>query len=78
MTALRAELGLGPVQGVVAIDGKSLRRGYEKGRAYLPPLMVSVWDSQTRVAIAQTRAQAGTRLRRLWNCWEAWSSRAVR
>jgi len=59
MTALRTELGLGPAQGVVAIDGKSLRRGYEKGRAYLPPLMVSVWDSQTRVAIAQTRAQGG-------------------
>jgi predicted transposase YbfD/YdcC len=59
MTALRAELGLGPVQGVVPIDGKSLRRGYEKGRACLPPLMVSVWDSQTRVAIAQARAPGG-------------------
>jgi predicted transposase YbfD/YdcC len=59
MTALRAELGLGPAQGVVAIDGKSLRRGYEKGRSYLPPLMVSVWDSQTRVAIAQARAHGG-------------------
>jgi predicted transposase YbfD/YdcC len=59
MTALRAELGLGPAQGVVAIDGKSLRRGYEKGRACLPPLMISVWDSQTRVAIAQARAPGG-------------------
>lgn len=59
MTALRVELGLGPVQGVVAVDGKSLRRGYEKGRNYLPPLMVSVWDSQTRVAIAQARAPGG-------------------
>jgi predicted transposase YbfD/YdcC len=59
MTALRAELGLGPARGVVAIDGKSLRRGYEKGRNFLPPLMVSVWDSQTRLAIAQRRAQDG-------------------
>lgn len=59
MAALRAELGLGPVQGVVAIDGKSLRRGYEKGRAYLPPLMVSVWDTQTRVTLAQARAPGG-------------------
>ena len=41
LTALRAELGLGPAQGVVAIDGKSLRRGYEKGRSHMPPLMVS-------------------------------------
>ena len=61
-TALRAELGLGAVQGVVAIDGKSLRRGYEKGRNFLPPLMVSVWDSQTRVAIAQTRAPGGNEI----------------
>jgi len=59
MAALRKELGLPPPHGVVAIDGKSLRRGYEKGRAYLPPLMVSVWDSQTRVAIAQMRAPGG-------------------
>jgi predicted transposase YbfD/YdcC len=59
MTALRAGLGLGPVQGVVPVDGKSLRLGYENGRAYLPPLMVSVWDSQTRVAIAQARAPGG-------------------
>src|SRR6188768_2126770 len=45
--------------GVVAVDGKSLRRGYEKGRSHMPPLMVSVWDSQTRVAIAQARAPGG-------------------
>jgi predicted transposase YbfD/YdcC len=62
MTALRAELGLGPAQGVVAIDGKSLRRGYEKGRSHMPPLMVSVWDSQTRVAIAQARAPGGNEI----------------
>lgn len=59
MTALRAELGLKPAPGVVAVDGKSLRRGYEKGRAYLPPLMVSIWDTQTRVALAQARAPGG-------------------
>jgi predicted transposase YbfD/YdcC len=59
MTALRAELGLPPPRGVVAIDAKSLRRGYEKGRAHFPPLMVSVWDTQTRLAIAQARAPNG-------------------
>jgi len=62
MTALRQELGLGPPRGVVAIDGKSLRRGYEKGRAFLPPLMVSVWDAETRVAIAQARAPNGNEI----------------
>jgi predicted transposase YbfD/YdcC len=59
MTELRRALGLGAPHGVVAIDGKSLRRGYEKGCAFLPPLMVTVWDSETRLAIAQTRAEAG-------------------
>ena len=61
MTALRAELGLGPTQGVVAIDGKSLRRGYEKGRSHMPPLMVSVWDSQTRVAMRKHAPLVATR-----------------
>jgi predicted transposase YbfD/YdcC len=55
--ALRAALGLPPAQGVVAIDGKRLRRGYEKGRSCIPPLMVSVWDAETRLSLA-TRAGA--------------------
>ncbi|MDG4856543.1 ISAs1 family transposase, partial [Mesorhizobium sp. WSM4982] len=58
MAALRRELGLGAPRGVVAVDGKALRRGYEKGRAFMPPLMVSAWDAETRLAIAATRAPA--------------------
>lgn len=52
MAALRRELGLAPPRGVVAVDAKALRRGYEQGRAHMPPLMVSVWDAETRLAIA--------------------------
>jgi hypothetical protein len=37
---------------VVAIDGKSLRRGYEAGRAFMPPLMVNVFDAETRLTLA--------------------------
>lgn len=59
MTALRRELGLAGPKGVVAIDAKSLRRGYEKGRAFMPPLMVSVWDAETRLSIAAARALGG-------------------
>ena len=59
MSALRKELGLPPPKGVVAIDGKSLRRGYDRGRAFMPPLMVNVFDSQTRLSIAQARAPGG-------------------
>lgn len=57
--ALRAGLGLGAPKGVVAIDGKSLRRGYERGRSFMPPMMVSVWDAQTRLSIAAQRAEGG-------------------
>jgi predicted transposase YbfD/YdcC len=63
MTALRAALGLSAARGVVAIDGKSLRRGYEAGRPHMPPLMVSVWDSETRLAIAQARAPGGNEVK---------------
>jgi predicted transposase YbfD/YdcC len=59
MTAFKHGLGLAPPKGVVAIDGKALRRGYEKGRAFMAPLMVSVWDAETRLSIAATRAPGG-------------------
>jgi predicted transposase YbfD/YdcC len=57
--ALRAALGLGAAKGVVAVDGKSLKRGYERGRACMPPLMVSVWDAETRLCLAAQRAPGG-------------------
>jgi predicted transposase YbfD/YdcC len=56
--ALREGLGLGPPTGVVAIDGKRLRRGYERGSAHMPPLMISVFDAQTRLSLS-ARASGG-------------------
>lgn len=43
-------------KGVVAVDGKALRRGYERGKAHMPPIMVTVWAAQTRMALANTLA----------------------
>lgn len=43
-------------KGVVAVDGKALRRGYEHGKAHMPPVMVTVWAAQTRMALANTLA----------------------
>ena len=63
VAALRQELGLPPPRGVVAIDGKALRRGYEEGQAHMPPLMVGVWDAETRLAIAGTRAPGGSEVK---------------
>lgn len=59
--AMRAALGLGPPRAgsVIAVDGKSLRGGYERGRAFMPPMMVSVWDAETRLSIAAQRAANG-------------------
>jgi predicted transposase YbfD/YdcC len=55
--AMRRGLGLDAAEGTVAVDGKRLRRGYERGRASLPPLMVGIWDAETRLSIA---ARVGT------------------
>lgn len=57
--ALREGLGLDPAKGVVAVDGKRLRRGYERGCACMPPLMVSVWDAETRLSLATRHAPGG-------------------
>ena len=35
--AIRQALGFGPASGVVAVDAKRMRRGYERGRACVPP-----------------------------------------
>jgi predicted transposase YbfD/YdcC len=60
--ALREALGIGPAKGVVAVDGKSLRRGYERGRAFMPPLMLSVWDAETRLSITTRAAEGGNEI----------------
>lgn len=63
MAALRDALELPAPEGVMAIDAKALRRGYETGRAHLQPLMVSVWDAETRLAIASARAPGNSEVK---------------
>lgn len=40
------------LDGVVAIDGKALRRAHETGMATSPPLMVTAWAATARLALA--------------------------
>jgi predicted transposase YbfD/YdcC len=47
------------LEGVVAFDGKSLKRCYEKGKCHMPPLMVSAWGAQTRMTLATRLAEGG-------------------
>jgi predicted transposase YbfD/YdcC len=63
LAVIGRELGLGGSAGVMAIDGKSLRRGYEAGRAFMPPLMVNVFDAETRLSLAQARAPGGNEIK---------------
>lgn len=44
------------IKGVVALDGKALRRAYESGRSHMPPVMVTAWSAQTRLALATVLA----------------------
>lgn len=46
-------------QGQLAIDGKSLRRAYDKGCAHMPPLVVTVFQCQTFLSLAQQVAAEG-------------------
>lgn len=43
----------------LAVDGKSLRRAYDKGRAHMPPLVVTVYACDTFMSLAQTVAAKG-------------------
>jgi len=61
--ALREGLGLPAAKGVVAIDGKRMRRGYERGKAFMPPLMISVWDAETRLSLAAKASGDGNEVR---------------
>ncbi len=47
---------IGRPRGVVAVDGKALRRGYERGKSHMPPVMVTAWAAQTRMALASALA----------------------
>jgi predicted transposase YbfD/YdcC len=45
--------------GQVAVDGKSLRRAYGKGRAHMPALVVTVYATETFMSLAQSVAEKG-------------------
>jgi predicted transposase YbfD/YdcC len=44
------------IKGVVAVDGKALRRAYDSGRSHMPPVMVTAWSAKTRMALANVLA----------------------
>src|SRR5882672_11965844 len=56
MKAFAAAAKIKRPRGVVALDGKALRRGYDRGKSHMPPVMVTAWAAQTRMALANVQA----------------------
>jgi predicted transposase YbfD/YdcC len=50
---------LGRRGGVVAVDGKALRRAYERGHSHMPFVMVTAWGAATRMTLASAIAPNG-------------------
>ena len=59
MAAFGAQARIDVPNRQVAIDGKSLRRAYAKGRAHMPPLVVTAFACETFMSLAQAVAQEG-------------------
>lgn len=63
MAEFAAGAKLEKTQGVVALDGKALRRAYERGQSHMPRVMVSAWAAQTRMTLASTPAPGNNEAR---------------
>ncbi len=59
MTAFARGAGIKKPKDVVALDGKLLRRSYERGRSAMPCVMVTAWGAATRMSLASTVATDG-------------------
>lgn len=59
MAAFGEQARIDAPKGQVAVDGKSLRRAYAKGRSHMPPLVVTVFGCDTFMSLAQTVAHKG-------------------
>ena len=63
MAAFAHGARLKKTKGVVALDGKALRRAYARGEAHMPKLMVTAWAAETRMTLASRLAPEGNETR---------------
>jgi predicted transposase YbfD/YdcC len=54
-----AAFGKGLPPGVVAVDGKMLRRAYDRGKSHAPQVMVTAWASEMRMVLGSRSAPGG-------------------
>jgi predicted transposase YbfD/YdcC len=59
MAAFGAQARVEAQAGQLAVDGKCLRRAYEKGCAHMPPLVVTVFECQSFLSLVQQVAAEG-------------------
>lgn len=59
MTAFAGQARIEAGAGHIAVDGKSQRRAYEKGRAHMPSMMVTVFDCETFMSLSQVLSGDG-------------------
>ena len=59
MAAFGEQVQIDVPKGQIAVDGKALRRAYTKGRAHMPPLVVTALACETFMSLAQVTAQKG-------------------
>lgn len=59
MTAFAEGAKIGKRRGVVAVDGKALRRAYARGQSHMPRVMVTAWGAATRMTLASMQAPGG-------------------
>lgn len=59
MAAFAVGAKIGRTKGVVALDGKALRRAYERGQSHMPRVMVTAWGATTRMTLASLMAPGG-------------------
>jgi len=55
--------GKGLPRGVVAVDGKALRRAFGKGQAHAPQIMVTAWASEMRMVLGSRAAPDGNEVK---------------
>ena len=48
----------GALEGVVALDGKAMRRAYERGGRAWPPIVVTAWAAEARTVLGSLKAGA--------------------
>ena len=65
------------VHGVVAVDGKTLRRSFDHAGGQGPIHMISAWSSAQRVVLGQRKVsqKSPTKSPRSRSCWSCWSCR---